>query len=197
MSNTSATGGYIQPFQPVGSDQEFRRFLQQVLVNVSQLPDEMVLQAWQANVNLVNQINQDWLSFGILSRTPDATPYFSMGTQEEGLNYQRYESIDIGCFFYGPNCQSYAALVRDNLTIPQNTDILGFGGIGITNFSETRHVPELYNDHWFDRADLTITVMREIRRTYPTLSFTQSGGTLYVNSATTTQTVDWSATAGE
>lgn len=169
--NNSATGGALTQTVGPGSDQSLRRFLQALLAGVSGLAGNLVRQNWARNPAPVPSIEVDWIGFGIVNVRPDVNPYM-VQVSEGAARMQRHETFDVICMCYGDNCQDLAGQVRDGLYLSQNQESLMLAGMGFVECVGPVHVPELVNDRYQDRADLTITFAREIRREYAILAFT-------------------------
>jgi hypothetical protein len=191
-TNTSATGGYLVPEADplVLEGQALRRFLHGVVVGVTALSDELVRQQWQPNPPPIPGIDVDWCAFGITDQRRDFDPFFDQ-QDTGGTLMRRHEECDILCIFYGPNCQSYANRLADGLYVAQNRDAMSSVGMGLIGFSDVVHVPELINERWFDRADVTWSIRREIVREYPVLHFLGAYGEIAANRAETTIIKDW------
>jgi hypothetical protein len=191
MANTSATGGYLleEGTAPL-NDQSLRRFLQSVIVGVTDLEPNLVRQSWQLNPATIPDYNVDWCSFGIIAQRQDNEPA-QRQLNNLSTQMQRHEEIDVLCIFYGENCQATSSSLRDGLYLTQNQEILFLGKMGLVGFSQITHVPELINNRFFDRCDITMTLRREIIRDYPILSFVQVSGTIYGNTSTKVITVDF------
>jgi hypothetical protein len=58
----------------------------------------------------------------------------------------------------------------------------------VADFGQIVHAPELVNERWWNRADATLTLRREVRREYPILTFLAAIGT--VEAATIPQDFD-------
>ena len=196
MPNTSATGGYLSPSPttPPLYDQAFRRFIQAVFVGITSLPGNYVRPAWQQNPPPMPDIDTDWMAFAILAYRPDANEWQDE-TDAPATQMQRHEDVDILCTFYGPNCTAFAAILRDGFYVGQNRTELLAEGMGLVGVSEIAHAPELINDRYFDRCDMTVTIRREVLRTYPILSLLGAYGTAIANSGEQTTTDDWTAGA--
>jgi hypothetical protein len=197
VPNTSATGGYLAPSltTPPLYDQAFRRLLQAVFVGITSLPGKFVRPAWQQNPPPMPEIDVDWMAFGITDYRPDANEYQGE-TTAPATQMQRHEDVDVLCTFYGPNCTATAATLRDGLHIGQNRTELASEGMGLVGVSDIIHAPELINDRYFERCDMTVTIRREVLRTYPILSLLGAYGQVIANSAGEhTTTTDWTAGA--
>ena len=191
MSNTSATGGYITPEGiPPLNDQSLRRFLHSVIAGITGIQDDLVRQTWATNPGPIPSIDVDWVSYGITSQRPDNAPYQEQ-TDNEFSVMKRHEEIDIACIFYGPNNQSYSTILRDGMYLSQNREQLFSVGMGLVGFSDSVHVPDLVNDRYFDRTDITMTLRREIIREYPILHFLGADGQIIANREINTLTENW------
>ena len=80
---------------------------------------------------------------------------------------QRHEEIEALATFYGPMAGGFAGLLRDNSRIGQNRDGLTDAGIQFVGTGPLMVVPDLINAIWVRRVDLSLTLRRQIARTYP------------------------------
>jgi hypothetical protein len=191
MSNTSATGGYLQQVAGPLEGLDLRRFIGTVLVGVSGFAPEMVRPAWQQNPPPVPNIDTNWMAFGITARRADNDPY--QVEKDDGLRtlMLRHEELDIMLAFYGPDCLQKAAEVREGFELTQNTESLLLAGMAYIDLSDIIHAPELVNDRYFVRADTTLTIRREVRREYRILNFVSANGAIHANRDITTMSRDW------
>ena len=181
MANTSATGGYLtpNPTPVVTEDQALRQLIHGVIQGVTGLAADRVRQAWQSTPAPVLPLETNWGAFAIMVQRGDFDPYTienDIGTFE---SMTRNEEVEILCTFYGPNCQANASYLRDGMAISQNNDVLFSVGAAVVGFGDIIHAPELVNDRFVDRADITMTLRRQIVRSYPILSFLAAQGTIY------------------
>lgn len=191
MPNTSATGGYLQQVAGPLEGLDLRRFIGTVLVGVSGFAPELVRPAWQQNPPPVPNIDTNWMAFGITARRADNDPY--QVEKDDGLRtlMLRHEELDIMLAFYGPDCLQKAAEVREGFELTQNTESLLLAGMAYIDLSDIIHAPELVNDRYFDRADTTLTIRREVRREYRILNFVSANGAIHANRDVTTLSRDW------
>lgn len=193
MSNTSATGGYLTQGNVRPSEgQALRRFLHGVLVGVTGLPNTLVRQSWDPNPAPVPSIETNWMAFGIEAQRAEAGDPYHRQREDGSAILIRHEELDVACIFYGPDAQANANLLRDSMYLAQNRESMYAVGMGLVGFTETFHVPELINDRFFDRADITMTLRREIKREYPVLHFVAANGAIHANRNVTTLSRDWS-----
>jgi hypothetical protein len=181
MPNTSATGGYLTQTSSSIDGQALRRFLQSVIVGVTGLNATLVRPMWQQNPPPIPSIDVDWCGFAIMTQRHEKGAFHEQ-LNAGGATLLRHEELDLLCAFYGPNCLVNAGLLRDGLElIAQNREQLFLAGMGVNGFSDITHAPELVNDRFFDRADITMTIQREIRRSYDILHFVGASGTVTAN----------------
>lgn len=191
MSNTSATGGYLQQVAGPLEGLDLRRFIGTVLVGVSGFAPEMVRPAWQQNPPPVPNIDTNWMAFGITARRADNDPYQVEKDDGQRTLMLRHEELDIMLAFYGPDCLQKAAEVREGFELTQNTESLLLAGMAYIDLSDIIHAPELVNDRYFDRADTTLTIRREVRREYRILNFVSAYGAIHANRDITTLSREW------
>lgn len=191
MSNTSATGGYLQQVAGPMEGLDLRRFLGTVLVGVSGLDPQLVRPSWQQNPPPIPNIDTDWMAFGISARRADNDPYQAEKDDGQRSIMARHEELDILLTFYGPNCLQIAAELRDGFELTQNTESLLLAGMAYIDLSDIVHAPELVNERFYDRADATLTIRREVRREYRILNFVAAYGVIHANRDVTTLSRGW------
>lgn len=179
MANTSATGGYLTPTTSPLDDVALRRFIHSVLVGVTGLATDKVRPSWQPNPPVRPDIAVNWAAYAIVNQTAEAGTAYQSQRDDGGYDLKRHESFDVLVSMYGPLCQAYAGALRDGLEISQNREALYLASMAYVGASQILHVPELVNDRWFDRADITLTFRREIVRAYPVLHFLSANGLIY------------------
>jgi len=161
---------------PIDSD-AFVDLLQAAIVGTTGLPGNMVRPAFQPNPPITPPNTTDWCALRVREVTPDADAYIT--TQGTGGTLERHETLDLLISMYGPHCVGNAGLLRDGLAVPFNREILRSQGIAIVSEGSTQHVPELVADIWYDRADWSVTITREVRRAYRILSFASASGVIH------------------
>lgn len=181
VPNTSATGGYLTATTQTIEGIPFRRFIGSVLVGVSGLQSEYVRPSFQINPPPMPDIDINWIAYNIVNRQGDFSTYQKESADGLTTTQTQNEECDIAVIFYGPDCLSLAAMVRDAFDIPQNQETLQNNGMAMIGTSDIIRAPELINDRYFDRADMTITIRREIRRDFSVLSFADVCGNIAGN----------------
>lgn len=197
MSNNSASGGYLSPSttNPLPSGQTFQQFLQTVFVGISGLPDVNVRPRWQKNPPKEPDVDTDWLAFGVTDVDSDT---FSYNYRDNaGVNVtQRQEELPLQVALYGPNALDNATLLRDGFQIPQNLEALRAAKMGFGYSSRVSHVPDLVNELWRDRYEITIYLRRQVMRSYPILTFVSASGSIEAVVSGNLKTIPWVAPQG-
>jgi hypothetical protein len=194
MTNNSSTGGYLVPDNAIPApleDDALDDFLHDVLAGITGLTADLVRPRWQPNVPDLPSRATNWCAFGIMSRSADTFDASNHDGTGDGADVlQRHEMLNIVTSFYGPNCQAYGALLRDGLGVAQNREQLFLVGMGLVSVGDLTKAPELIKNVWLQRADLPLTIRREIRREYPVLNLLSAQATL--SAPPVTDTIDTS-----
>lgn len=184
-TNSSATGGYLTPSTTLAAPPEDDALLdvfQAVIVGASGIPAPLVRPRWQPLPPTQPAFTVDWCAFGITRRAADATAYIAhdpVGPTGQGQDLlQRHESIDVLCTFYGPDSAGNAAALRDDLQVGQNREGLWAVNAGLIDVGEIIAAPELTNEQWVSRSDMTVRIRRQVQRAYPILNILSSQGTI-------------------
>lgn len=157
----------------------FIDILQPAVIGIVGLAGKFVRPLWQIDPPILPGPAVDWCAIGMRNFKPDSDAVVTT-SGEDGL-LQRNESGELLASFYGPTGERNCGLLRDGLQIPFNREVLRGQGITIQAEGDTLHVPELIDDRWYDRHDITFTIGREIRRAYRILSFISATGKIYGN----------------
>lgn len=179
-TNTSATGGYLEaaPSDPIPNHLTFEQFLQTVFVGVSGLPGELVRTKWQVNPPKQPDIFINWLSIGLMEDDADTFAYNSINSSNVNV-FQRMEALTVQCSFYGPDSLEVGKLVRDGFQIGQNREALQSAKMDFVSTGKMVRAPDLIDERWVNRWEMSVYLRREILRTYPLLTFLSASGTLY------------------
>ncbi|HGL4259610.1 phage neck terminator protein [Burkholderia dolosa] len=185
--NDSSTGGYLAPAvdAPPAEDAALDNQVHDLIAGVTALPRDLVRPRWQPTVPKQPEPSVDWCAFGVQEQDPDAGPAIQHdGTGDGHDTYIRHQDIDVLCTFYGPRAKGYAQRLADGLAIPQNREQLQLQDMAFVGVGPIRAAPDLINQQWVRRYDMTVTLRRKITRTYVVLN---------LKSATVATTTDPSA----
>ncbi|GLQ96474.1 phage neck terminator protein [Dyella mobilis] len=178
MANDSSTGGFIPPAaSPAPSvDAALDALFQQLVVGVTGLPGTMVRPRWQPVVPKQPDPATDWCAIGVTKFDPDDYPAeVHDGTGDGSSTQSDHESIEVVASFYGPDAMANAKQLRSGLYVAQNRDTLVAAGLNLQEAKRFVQVPELVNQQWIRRWDLTIVFRRQSIYTYPILNIVSPG----------------------
>ena len=68
--------------------------------------------------------------------------------------------------FYGPQALATATRFRDGLLVSQNNDELNRSGLTFLQMGRILNLPELINNQWVRRYDISVDLRRKIIRQY-------------------------------
>lgn len=180
MSNTSATGGYLVPSSSQGlpGSLTLEQFIQTVIVGVSAYPGTLVRPKWQVAPPKQPDIGTDWIAFAYALFNTDQNAWVGMDADENTL-LKRQEDIEVQISFYGPNAQENISLFHDGFQIQQNLEALMLADMGYRGITPAMRGPDLVNERWIERFEMSLMLTRQVLRTYPILSFVSAGGIIH------------------
>ena len=172
-------------------DYSLNKFLHDVVAGITGLDPTLVRPRWQENPPNLPLRSTNWAAIGVVHRpapvgTAVATYDPTAANGEGALILIRQEDLELLCSFYGPNCQGNGAVLRDGLYVGQNREALFLAGMGLGSVSDLTKAPEMIKSAWYQRADLTVVIRREVRRQYPVLSVVSGVGTIVTEQGTRT-----------
>lgn len=169
MANDSTTAGYLAPTGDVVADDGLEDIFSGMIVGITALPAALVRPRWQTNPPPIPAASVNWCAVGITVTTPDANAAIShaLGDDGDGIdNLLRHEDIEVLASFYGPQGQANALRLRDGLQVAQNRDTLAVTGVRFVAAGKVTNAPDLANQQWIRRYDLTLNFRRPVSRTY-------------------------------
>ncbi|UGB46997.1 hypothetical protein LQ772_06815 [Frateuria edaphi] len=180
MANTSATGGYLSPGGAVpAEDAALDAILQQAIAGITGLPGGMVRPRWQPTVPKQPEPTANWCALGVPRTGPADFPAIEHdGTGDGQSTLHRHEEFDVLASFYGPAASGYAKTLRDGLYLAQNRAALQAAGIDLIGTSDLTSAPDLINQQWVRRYDVTLSFRRHAARTFAVLNLLSADAVL-------------------
>lgn len=190
--------GYLLPTTPaLPGGLTLEQFIQTVMVGITGFTGALCRPKWQPAPPKQPDISTNWMTFGLQILSSPGNAY--VGVKADGLTSElgRQETLMIPVSFYGPNAVENAAAFRDGFQIQQNLEALRSAKMGFQECQQAVRVPELVNERWFNRVDITLVLVRRVIRTYQILSFTGAGGMIHTTTYNEEYTSTWETPAEE
>jgi hypothetical protein len=191
----SSTGGFLGPLPapaPVPIDGgALNDFIQTMLAALTGLDPALVRPAFQSEPPDVPDAGVAWMAFRTAQRPANDFPAL---VHHDGYDeFQRHEAIHTLCSFYDLGTSGladyYAALLRDNLMLPQNAEYLTSQGFGMGFVQDKTAVPVIVKMRWQYRVDMPFVLRRAVVRWYSVLNVAAATGTVNAGSVSKNFTV--------
>jgi len=212
LANDSTTGGPLLPdASPAPLEgQGLNRFLSGWVAGITGLSGNLIRPRWQpfpadppAPVPGSGPTPGAviWAAVGVTTRRKLGFPQVILdpaagGGLGEATLFQQ-EQLELLCSFYDQgvsgDADSYASTLRDGALLGQNNEALFLAGFGLIDVGDIVPLPTLLKDRWYYRADLSITLQRQIQRTYPIRTLITAGGTIDTDFSTPQYTIPFTA----
>jgi hypothetical protein len=166
---TSATGGTLLPASSPAplEDVDLDAAFQSAVAAITGIDGTLVRPRWQPNPPKQPEPNVDWCALSVMDSKPDAGPAIIHDGSGLGSDINiRHEELVVLVSFYGPRSQWFAGVLRDGIGIPQNMESLKQIDIAFVECGPTRTAPELVNQQWIRRRDMSMRFRRKVTRLY-------------------------------
>lgn len=178
MSGDSAHAGYLRPTSAAPLyDAEFENWLQAIFIGLTGLDETLVRPSFQEEPPDSPERDQNWLAFFVRDIDPDVNAV-ERHTGTGSSEMQRHQTVEVLISSYGPNACANLALLSDGLQIEQNRTVFQQNAVGLQEATRMTRAPSLAKDKWRDRWDMTLTIRRQIRRTYTIFNLASAVGVL-------------------
>lgn len=180
MVNNSSTGGYLKPTSTLNPPRGLNliQFIQTIVVGISGIDGTLVRPKWQVEPPKQPDIMVNWIAMGIANQNPDTFAFVGMDS-DGNTEFSRNEEIEVSCSLYGPDALEIAGVLRDGLQIPQNLEVMRQANMGLIETGRPNHVPDLVNERFINRIEMSIFLRRQVQRVYVILPIVSAQGTIY------------------
>ncbi|MDR0653308.1 MAG: hypothetical protein LBG12_08385 [Synergistaceae bacterium] len=168
--NTSATGGYLREAVNVPHHRILEDAVHDMITGLTGLDSTLVRPAFQEYPLAVPEPDVDWCAFYIRDSSPTNYPDVRHSPDGGGNDtVTDWQNKEIHLYFYGPDCEEYAGMVRRGLHVEQNYFEFRKSGIAVKRIGNVVQMPEKVNEKWVSRADLIIYATYAASASYPVL----------------------------
>lgn len=184
MPNDSSTGGFL-PGTDVSAlaDDALDNVLQQTVVGITGLDGSLVRPRWQPVVPKQPEPGTDWCAIGVTRFDPMDYPIETHDSSGDGSStLTHWEEFTLLASFYGPTGQGNARRLRDGLYVSQNREALIAQGVDLVGADEVQTVPDLVNEQWVRRYDLSIRMRASAVRVYQILNLLSADDSIVTDS---------------
>lgn len=129
--------------------------IQDIVAGLTGLDGSMVRPRWQQNPPATPDFDADWAAVAVSYVDADENPYIDTN----GL--VAHETIEALLSLYGPNGRRNAMRVIHGMKLPDNIATFESMGLYYSRSEYVRSFPELYNNQWMKRYDVTMTMRRK------------------------------------
>lgn len=165
MSNDSTAAGYLTPVGDVPAyDQELEREISRWIRGLTGLNKNLVYPRWTDPQTQIPKNGITWCAFGITTIPEDDNPAYVQ--TDAGAEQWSHETVEILTCFYGPQGMATAKQFRAGIFVSQNNDELNRAGMSFMQCGRVLNLPELINNQWVRRYDLSVQLRRKVIRTY-------------------------------
>lgn len=178
MSNDSTTRGYLTPAAGGPAyDEALEREISRWIRGVTGLPAKAVFPRWTDPQPSIPKNGNTWCAFGITTVPLPGMPA-NIQVDENTSDQWAWESVTVILCFYGPQGASTATTFRAGLFVEQNNTELNRSGLTFNDAGTIYNLPELINNQWVRRYDVTVTLTRKTIRTYNVKSIVDGNVTI-------------------
>ena len=171
--NNSATGGYVSPSATPEPEEDtaLEDVLQLWLVGITGMAGDKVRPRRQPDPPKQPEPTVNWCALGVTDTKTEFSPAIIHDGNGEGEDVMKqHEELTVLCSFYGPAAGRLAARFRDGARLPQNNEMLRQASMALVECGDIKAAPDLLNQQWVRRYDITVTVRRQVIRTYQILN---------------------------
>ena len=175
MSNTSATGGYLQL---TADNYDLSHIIHDFIAGLTALDNTLIRPAYQNNPPTAPSFGANWVAYNIKDVVND-------GFSEQrltGATFQliRQSHLNVSVSFYGNDAYTNILQFKNALEITQNYETIRAYGFGFGGSKNIIRVPELHNERWLERYDMIFTLNQNAVFTTAIMSLSASSSLISV-----------------
>lgn len=175
MSNTSATGGYIQPTADIIN---INHLIHDFIMGLTGIDKTLIRPMYQPNAPTIPAFGTDWIAYNV--RESDSDNYSSQILNTD-YELKRLAQLIVTISFYGSNSYTKIKQFKDALELTQNWEVMRQSGLMLSGSGNIIKVPELHNMRWLDRYNIEIAINQMTIKTAPIISLEKVSTTVAVN----------------
>jgi hypothetical protein len=145
-----------------------------MLAGLTGLDSTLKRPAFQESPLAVPKPDIDWCMFYIRDAMATNYPDVRHSPEAGGSDIVTdWQSKEIHLYFYGPDCEEYAGMIRRGLHVEQNYLEFRKSGIVVKRIGNVTQMPEKVNEKWLSRADLIIYAAYTVSVSYPVMDIAE------------------------
>jgi hypothetical protein len=125
------------------------------LVSLTGFDNTLVRPMYQPNPPTVPPFGTDWIAFNISQTEMNGSSYQVLNASDV-FKMQRQLKYNVVIAIYGANASVTASTIRSGMELSQNWDSLRVYSIALSKVGSIMRVPELHNQRWLDRYNITL-----------------------------------------
>jgi len=171
-TNTTATGGYLQPTNRAYGDMLLHP-VHDVIAGCTGIGESLIRPRWQREPPQRPRHDTNWVAFGVQTINQDA-----WAAEGDGFS-ARHEQIEFLCSFYGPDAMDNVARFTTTAQLSANLELAEYYGLYYGSCSQITPAPVLLNEQYYNRYDVTVEYRRRVELRYDVLTVSSTAVDLH------------------
>jgi hypothetical protein len=164
VTSSQQKGVIVESFSDYAAPEDVIRLYLSALTGIDK---NLVRKRWLNKVGKQPDLGTDWIAVGVEGVTTWGTPYSDNQKIPDIQNRISQQTLKFRASFYGLNSAELSDKAREGLCMVQNNNQLKRYGLTVQSVDdEVLHLPDLQDEQWLDRYDLTFRVGRSVSREY-------------------------------
>jgi hypothetical protein len=164
VTSSQQKGVIVESFSDYAPPEDVIRLYLSAITGIDKT---LVRKRWLNKVGKQPDLGTDWIAVGVEGVTTWGTPYSNNQKIPDIQNRISQQTLKFRASFYGLNSAELSDKAREGLCMVQNNNQLKRYGLTIQSVDdEVLHLPDLQDEQWVDRYDLTFRIGRSVSREY-------------------------------